>query len=61
MRGVGANGPEYHQDHVSVREAQGVTGHAVRQMYLATAVADLYMESGEQALLETSQRSMGKT
>src|SRR5688572_2348604 len=56
MRGVGANGPEYHQDHMAVREAEGVAGHAVRQMYLATAVADLYMESGEQALLETSRR-----
>ncbi|HSB01066.1 MAG TPA: beta-L-arabinofuranosidase domain-containing protein, partial [Anaerolineales bacterium] len=56
MRGVGANGPEYHQDHVAVREAEGVAGHAVRQMYLATAVADLYMESGERALLEASQR-----
>jgi DUF1680 family protein len=56
MRGIGANGPEYHQDHVAIREAQGVVGHAVRQMYLATAVADLYMESGEQSLLETSCR-----
>jgi len=56
MRGLGANGPEYHQDHVTVREAEEVAGHAVRQMYLATAVADLYMESGEQSLLETSLR-----
>jgi DUF1680 family protein len=56
MRGVGANGPEYHQDHVPVREAGEVAGHAVRQMYLTAAVADLYMESGEQALLETSRR-----
>jgi uncharacterized protein len=56
MRGLGANGPEYHQDHVAVREAEGVTGHAVRQMYLAAAVADLYMESGEQALLQTSSQ-----
>jgi uncharacterized protein len=56
MRGVGANGPQYHQDHAPVREAEGVAGHAVRQMYLATAIADLYVESGEQALLETSQR-----
>jgi len=56
MRGLGANGTEYHQDHVAVREAQGVTGHAVRQMYLAAAVADLYIESGEQALLDTSHR-----
>src|SRR5687767_13426502 len=56
MRGLGANGPEYHQDHVAVREAKEVAGHAVRQMYLAAAVADLYMESGEQALLETARR-----
>lgn len=56
MRGIGANGPTYHQDHVAVREAQEVAGHAVRQMYLAAAIADLYMESGEQALLETSTR-----
>ena len=56
MRGVGANGPEYHQDHITVRDAEGVAGHAVRQMYLAAAVADLYMESGERALLETSRR-----
>jgi uncharacterized protein len=56
MRGVGANGPEYHQDHVAVREAEGVAGHAVRQMYLAAAVADLCMESGEQALVEASYR-----
>ena len=56
MRGLGANGPEYHQDHVPVREAEEVAGHAVRQMYLLAAIADLYMESGEQALLETSQR-----
>ena len=56
MRGVGANGPEYHQDHVPVREAREVAGHAVRQMYLATAVADLYMESGEQGLWNASHR-----
>jgi DUF1680 family protein len=56
MRGIGANGPEYHQDHLAVREAEAVAGHAVRQMYLASAVADLYMETGEQALLETSCR-----
>ncbi|HXD09816.1 MAG TPA: beta-L-arabinofuranosidase domain-containing protein, partial [Anaerolineales bacterium] len=31
MRGVGANGPEYHQDHIAVRDAEGVAGHAVRQ------------------------------
>ncbi len=56
MRGLGANGPEYHQDHVPVREAEEVAGHAVRQMYLVTGVTDLYMETGEQALLEAVHR-----
>jgi DUF1680 family protein len=56
MRGVGANGPECHQDHVTVQESEEVIGHAVRQMYLATAVADLYIEDGEQVLLKTSHR-----
>ncbi|GAB4540233.1 MAG: glycoside hydrolase family 127 protein [Anaerolineae bacterium] len=59
MRGLGANGPEYHQDHVPVREAEEVAGHAVRQMYLATGIVDLYMETGEQALLETARRLWG--
>jgi DUF1680 family protein len=59
MKGFGPNGPEYHQDHMPVRQAPEVTGHAVRQMYLNTAVADLFMETGEQALFETSQRLWG--
>jgi DUF1680 family protein len=56
MRGMGANGPEYHQDHVPIRDAQEVAGHAVRQTYLAAGVTDLYMETGEQALLEAVHR-----
>ena len=56
MRGLGSNGPEYHQDHVPVREAQEVAGHAVRQMYLAAGLTDLTMETGEPALLEAALR-----
>jgi len=56
MRGLGANGPEYHQDHVPVREAEEAAGHAVRQMYLANGIADVYMETGEQDLLEVAHR-----
>jgi uncharacterized protein len=56
MRGMGANGPEYHQDHVPVREATAAAGHAVRQMYLLTGIADIYMERGEQALWDVSER-----
>lgn len=56
MRGLGAYGPEYHQDHVPVREAQEVAGHSVRQMYLLTGATDLYMETGESALLDAMVR-----
>jgi DUF1680 family protein len=56
MKGEGAAGPKYHQDHVTIREAEEVAGHAVRQTYLATGVADLYMETGEQSLLDAAQR-----
>ncbi|GMA61929.1 hypothetical protein GCM10025859_23690 [Alicyclobacillus fastidiosus] len=34
-------GPEYSQDHVPVRETVDVRGHAVRAMYLYSAVADI--------------------
>ena len=56
MKGMGSNGPEYHQDHIPVRQATEAAGHAVRQMYLLTGVADLYMETGEQALWEATNR-----
>jgi DUF1680 family protein len=56
MRGFRANGPEYHQDHVPVREAQAAAGHAVRQMYLAAGVSDVCLETGEPALLEAMRR-----
>ena len=47
---------EYHQDRVPVREAEVVEGHAVRQLYLTAGLADVYLETGEQALLEVSHR-----
>jgi DUF1680 family protein len=49
-------GPGYQQDHVPVREAAEVTGHAVRQLYLTAGVSDIYMETGEQALLDAMAR-----
>jgi DUF1680 family protein len=55
MIGFASYGPEYHQDHVPVREAVSADGHAVRQLYLASGVADLYLETGEQALLDSLQ------
>ena len=49
-------GSRYWQDHAPVREATEVTGHAVRQLYLLAAVADLYTETGETALREAAER-----
>ncbi len=46
----------YHQDRVPVREAQVVEGHAVRQMYLLSGVADLYLEGGDPSLLAAAER-----
>lgn len=56
MAGLGSSGPEYHQDHIPVRQVQEATGHAVRQLYLTTGVTDLYMETGEPALLDAMDR-----
>lgn len=54
-RGTGRFGPaggrQYYQDHEPVRTARTVVGHAVRQLYLATGAADLYLESGDADLL----------
>ncbi|MEJ5310825.1 MAG: beta-L-arabinofuranosidase domain-containing protein [Anaerolineae bacterium] len=56
MRGYGRWGAAYHQDHVPVREALEVVGHAVRQLYLTAGVADAYLETGEQALMDALLR-----
>ena len=50
------NSAAYFQDRVPVREAAAVEGHAVRALYLAAGVADLYLETGEAALLEALTR-----
>lgn len=50
MRGHAGYGAVYQQDHLPVREAQEVVGHAVRQLYLTTGATDLYMETAENAL-----------
>lgn len=55
MRGHAGYGSSYLQDHVPVREATEVTGHAVRQVYLNTGATDLYMETGEKALIDAMQ------
>ncbi len=44
------HGPEYHQDHLPIREMDEVVGHAVRAIYFNTGAADLWLETGEPAL-----------
>jgi len=50
--GDGWLGSAYYQDDVPVRETRVVRGHAVRAVFLAAGVTDLYLETGEQALLD---------
>jgi DUF1680 family protein len=62
QRGLGLLGPSpiggrsYYQDRVPVRDATEVEGHAVRALYLATGVADVYLETGDTSLLEALNR-----
>jgi uncharacterized protein len=56
MKGHRSYGPEYHQDHLPVRQVSEAVGHSVRQLYLASGVTDLYMETGEQALIDAMLR-----
>ncbi|MBE1607392.1 glycoside hydrolase family 127 protein [Actinopolymorpha pittospori] len=63
-RGVGSigdppnrnRGARYLQDHLPVREADTLVGHAVRALYLEAAIVDLYLETGDESLLECSVR-----
>jgi len=56
MKGLRSYGPEYYQDHVPFRQVKEAAGHSVRQLYLASGVTDLYMETGEQALMDALLR-----
>jgi DUF1680 family protein len=56
-RGQGLiGGRAYHQDHKAFRDLVKMDGHAVRALYLNVAAADLYIETGDPALLETLER-----
>ncbi|MGA2977013.1 MAG: beta-L-arabinofuranosidase domain-containing protein [Spirochaetia bacterium] len=52
----GAKPLEYYQAHVPVREQREAVGHAVRAMYLYTAMADLALETGDASLTEACDR-----
>jgi hypothetical protein len=47
---------EYSQAHLPIREQTKVVGHAVRAMYLLSAVADLAHENNDPTLLKTCER-----
>jgi DUF1680 family protein len=49
-------GPAYLQDHVPVRDATEVTGHAVRQLYLLAGMVDVAVETGDVSLLDSARR-----
>jgi DUF1680 family protein len=52
----GAKPLDYYQAHLPVREQREATGHAVRAMYLYTAMADLVLETGDPSLREACDR-----
>jgi DUF1680 family protein len=62
VRGHGVLDPKghfdsvYYQDATPVREETAVVGHAVRALYLLSGVIDVYIETGEQALLDAAIR-----
>ncbi len=45
----------YYQDVEPVRESRTIVGHAVRALYLAAGVTDLYAETADEPLLEAMQ------
>jgi DUF1680 family protein len=47
-------GSRYLQDHMPVRQAPTVTGHAVRALYLEAGVVDVATETGDAELLRSS-------
>ena len=56
LLGDGRFGRHYWQDHLPVRDAASVEGHAVRQLYLLAGVADVYVETGDANLLHALKR-----
>lgn len=51
-----APGPAYCQDHIPIREAKAVAGHAVRQLYFLAGVTDVATETGDTSLRAAAER-----
>jgi len=56
LLGTDRFGPQYAQDHIPVRAATGVAGHAVRQLYLLAGMVDVATETGDRDLLAAAER-----
>jgi DUF1680 family protein len=56
LLGRGRFGAEYWQDHLPVRVAPTVAGHAVRQLYLDCGAVDVAVELGDHELLGAVRR-----
>ncbi|GAB3972437.1 glycoside hydrolase family 127 protein [Actinoallomurus acanthiterrae] len=56
LLGEGRFGAAYFQDHVPVREAEEVAGHAVRQLYLLAGMVDVAVETHDTELLDAAKR-----
>ena len=52
----GRFGPRYYLDHQPVRDAEEVTGHVVRQVYLLAGAVDVAVETGDAELLAAAER-----
>lgn len=51
-----SKGKEYNQTHLPVKKQDKAVGHAVRAVYMYTAMADLAAETGDKELLAASHR-----
>lgn len=49
-------GAQYWQDHAPIRDVASAEGHSVRQLYLLAGVADVFAETGDEALLAAAER-----
>jgi DUF1680 family protein len=56
LLGEGRFGAAYWQDHLPVREAATVAGHAVRQLYLDCGAVEVAVELGDEDLLAAVER-----
>ncbi len=52
--------PAYYQDRVPIRDSSSIEGHAVRAVYLMAGVVDVYLETGEDALLAAATTAVGR-